>query len=84
MLFNNGSSSGHIRTCFSRGHSTKKAVTKYEEYRCKLQARVLHNTEKKLEACMKLHNVYKNLPNPLLNELITIENLYNILYHCGE
>jgi hypothetical protein len=40
--------------------------------------------KKKLEACMKLHNVYKNLPNPLLNELITIENLYNIVYHCGE
>jgi hypothetical protein len=33
--------------------------------------------KKKLEACMKLH-VYKNLPNPLLNELITIENLYSI------
>ena len=41
--------------------------------------------KKKLEAAsMKLHNVYKNLPNPLLNELITIENLYNIVYHCGE
>ena len=62
----------------------KKAVTKYEEYRCTLQAWLLHNTEKKLEACMKLHNVYKNLPNPLLNKLITIENLYNIVYHCGE
>jgi hypothetical protein len=40
--------------------------------------------KKKLEACMRLHNVYKNLPNPLLNELITIEILYNTVYHCGE
>ena len=40
MLFKNGSSSGHLRTCFSRGRSTIKQynINSIIQYKYKLQA----------------------------------------------
>ena len=84
MLFKNGSSSGDIRICFSEAVRLKKQLQNMKNTGASYKHECYTIQEKKLEACMKLHNVYKNLPNPLLNELITIENLYNIVYHCGE
>ena len=48
MLFKTVALQGTYAPVFQEAVRLKKAVTKYEEYRCKLQARLLHNSEKKI------------------------------------